>query len=77
MVMFISFKLEDAETWYSNLEWEALAVIRCLAEVRWMVISSPYPTLVYTNHEALQVLLTGLDNDAHGRIALRRRLIIN
>ena len=34
-----------------------------------MVISSPYPILVCTDHEALQVLLTGLDNDAHGRIA--------
>ena len=69
MVMFISFKLEDAETRYSNSEREALAVIRCLAEVRWMVISSAYPILVYTDHEALRVLLTGLDNDAHGRIA--------
>ena len=69
IIMFISFKLEDAETRYSNSEREALAVIRCLAEVRWMVISSPYPVLVYTDHEALRVLLTGLDNDAHGRIA--------
>ena len=69
MIMFISFKLEDAETRYSNSEREALAVIRCLAEVRWMVISSSYPILVYTDHEALWVLLRGLDNDAHGRIA--------
>ena len=69
MIMFISFKLEDAETRYSNSEREALAVIRCLAKVRWMVISSLYPILVYTDHEALRVLLTGLDNDAHGRIA--------
>ena len=34
-----------------------------------MVISSLYPILVYTDHKALLVLLTGLDNDAHGRIA--------
>ena len=68
IVMFISFKLEDAETRYSNSEREAL-VIRCLAEVCWMVISSPYPTLVYTDHEVLRVLLTRLDNDAHGQIA--------
>ena len=33
-----------------------------------MVITSPYPILVYTDHEALKVLLTGLDNDAHGHI---------
>ena len=69
MIMFISFRLEDAETRYSNSEREALAVIRCLAEVRWMIIASEYPTLVYTDHEALKVLLTGMDNDAHGRIA--------
>ena len=34
-----------------------------------MVIASPYSILVYTDHEALKVLLTGIDNDAHGRIA--------
>ena len=69
MIIFMLFKLEDAEMRYSNSEREALAVIRCLAEVCWMVMSTPYPTLVYTDHEALRVLLTGLDNDAHGRIA--------
>ena len=69
MIMFISFRLEDAETRYANSEREALAVIRCLAEVRWMIIASEPPTLVYTDHEALKVLLMGMDNDAHGRIA--------
>ena len=69
IIMFISFKLADAETRYSNSEREALAVVRCLAEVRWMVIASEYPIFVYTDHEALRVLLTGIDNDAHGRIA--------
>jgi len=34
-----------------------------------MVIASEYPVFVYTDHEALRVLLTGIDNDAHGRIA--------
>ena len=69
IIMFISFKLEDPETRYSNSEREALTMVRCLAEVKWMVVASEYPTLVYTDHEALKVLLTGLDNDAHGRIA--------
>ena len=32
-------------------------------------MASLYPTLVYTDHEGLKVLLTGPDNDAHGRIA--------
>ena len=69
IIMFISFRLSDAESRYSNSEREALAVIRCLAEIRWMVIASPYPIYVYTDHEALKTLLTGTDNDAHGRIA--------
>ena len=34
IIMFLSFRLSDAETRYSNSEREALAVIRCLAEVR-------------------------------------------
>jgi len=69
VIMFISFKLADAETRYSNSEREALAVVRCLAEVRWMVIASEYPVFVYTDHVALRVLLTGIAKDAHGRIA--------
>jgi len=68
-IMFISFKHADAETRYSNSEREALAVVRCLAEVRRMVIASEYPVFVYTDHEALRVLLTGIANDAHCRIA--------
>lgn len=67
--MFISFRLAEVESRYSNSEREALAVIRCLAEVRWMIIASAYPVFVYTDDEALKTLLTRLDNDAHGRIA--------
>jgi len=67
--MFISFCLTDVETRYSNSVREALAIIRCPAEIKWMVIASDYPVLVYTDHSALKTLLTGLDNDAHGPIA--------
>ena len=69
IIMFLSFRLSDAETRYSNSEREALAVIRCLAEVTWMVIASLYLVMVYTDHEALKMILTGADNEAHGRIA--------
>jgi hypothetical protein len=69
IVMFMSFKLSDAESRYSNSEREALAVVRNLAEVRWLITASPHPTMVYTDHEALKTLLVGVDNDAHGRIA--------
>ena len=53
MIMFISFWLEDVETCYANSERKALAVVWCLADVRWMVISSPYLIYIYTNYEAL------------------------
>jgi hypothetical protein len=69
IVMFMSFRFKDAETRYSNSEREALAVVRGLAEVKWLVSGSPYPTMVYTDHEALKTLLVGSENDAHGRIA--------
>ena len=42
IIMVLSFRLSDAETRYFNSEREVLAVIRYLAEVRWMVISVRY-----------------------------------
>ena len=32
-------------------------------------MASKHPVLVYTDHSALRTSLTGLNNDAHGRIA--------
>ena len=69
IIHFISFRLESAETRYTNPEREALAVMKGLAEVKWLIVASPYPTIVYTDHQALKTLLTGPANDSHGRIA--------
>ena len=69
IIHFISFRLESAETRYTNPEREALAVMKGLAEVKWLIVASPYPTIVYTDHQALKILLTGPANDSHGRIA--------
>ena len=66
MVIFISKRLADAETRYTTTEQEALAVVRCLAEVRWLVLGARFPTKVYTDHSALITLLK--HDDAHGRI---------
>lgn len=68
IVMFLSFRLSDAETRYNTTEREALAVVRCLAEVRWLVMGSPYPTKLYTDHTALVSILKQ-GGDAHGRIS--------
>lgn len=60
IVMFLSFKLQDAETRYVNSERECLAIVKCLAEVRWLVMGSKYPVLVYSDHIALKsVFSTG------------------
>ena len=68
IIMFLSYRLNDAETRYSNTEHECLAVVRCLAEVRWLVMGSRTPTMVYTDHQALKSILT-LGTDRHGQIA--------
>ncbi len=66
--MFMSFRLEDTETRYNITEREALAVVRCLAELRWLVTGSEYPTKLYTDHSALECIFTQ-ELDAHWRIA--------
>ena len=54
IVMFILFRLGDAETRYGNSERECLAVLKCLAETKWLTQESPYPIFVYTDHKALE-----------------------
>jgi hypothetical protein len=66
-VMFMSFRLSDAETRYHTTEREALAVVRCLEEVHWLVLGATYPVKLYTDHQALTTILQG--NDARGCIA--------
>ena len=50
IIMFISFHLADAETRYGTTDREALAIVQCLAKVQWLVIRSPYPVKLYTDH---------------------------
>ena len=69
IIQFMSFRLEDAETRYTNLELEALAVVKGRAEVKWLAVASLYPVMVYTDHQALKTILMKSANDSHGRIA--------
>ena len=46
LVIFMSYKLIDTESRYSNSERECLAIVRCLAEVRWLVVGNAYPVLI-------------------------------
>ena len=54
IIMFMSFRMTDAESRYVNSERECLAVVRCLAEVKWLVIGNKHPVILYSDHEALQ-----------------------
>lgn len=65
--MFISQRLSDVERRYLNTEREALSVLRALEEVRWLVVGSPYPVKVYTDHSALLSILRG-EGSHQGRI---------
>lgn len=67
IIIFMSFRLEDAETRYGTTEKEALAVVRCLAKVRWLVTGSKYPTKLYTDHSASKSIFTQ-GSDAHEKI---------
>jgi len=67
IVMFISKPFTKPETRYSATEREALAVVRALEEVHWLILGSPFSTKVYTDHKTLIWLLQ--KDDAHGRIA--------
>ena len=64
-IMFLSYKLVNAETRYSNSERECLSIVRCLVEVRWLVIGNQYPVLAYTDHQALTTILTK-GQEGHG-----------
>lgn len=55
--MFISFWLEDAETWYDTTEREALIVVWYLVKVRWTVTENKYPTKLYIEYSALESIL--------------------
>jgi hypothetical protein len=60
IVQFISKAFTDPETRYHTTEREGLAVIRCLEEVRWLVMQAmDVPVMVYTDHKALLSILDG------------------
>ena len=60
IVQFISKKLTPEETRYHTTDREALAVVRCLEECRWLVMqAASIPVILYTDHKALLSILQG------------------
>ncbi len=50
IVLFMSFQFTDMQRPYHATEREALAVIKCLAECRWLVKGPSFPSMLYTDH---------------------------
>ena len=67
IVMFLSFRLENAEIRYFNSKRECLAVIKCLAEVKWLIIENDHSVLIYSNHETLKSIFV-IENTDQVRI---------
>lgn len=63
-IIFMSFKLSGSETRFVTGERETSAVVRGLAECRWLVIESPFPVMVYNDH---QNLLNTFSNDPEAK----------
>jgi hypothetical protein len=61
LVQSISKKFLDAKTHYHTTEWEALAIVRYLEEVRWLVNDNLHQKIVYTDHECLKTALKNHD----------------
>ena len=67
IVSFLSFQFTEVQQRYHTTERETLAVIKCLAEVRWLVKGPEYPIMLYTDHQALLKCLKS--EDSTGRLA--------
>lgn len=70
VVMYLLFVLTRAESNYQTIEKEALAVLMCVEECRWLIQGASYITIVYTDHFALTWLFGPSESaDPTGRIA--------
>ena len=67
IVSFLSFQFTEVQQRYYTTERETLAVVKCLAECRWLVKGLKNPIILYTDHQALLKCLKSEDNT--GRLA--------
>ena len=65
---FMSSRLRDAETRYSNSGRECYAIVKCLAQVRRLVMRSKHLVIVYTDSETLKPIFARAQTEK-GRIA--------
>ena len=67
IVSFLSFQFTEVQRRYHTTERETLAVVKSLAECRWLVKGPRYPIMLYTDHQALLKCLKS--EDSTGRLA--------
>ena len=67
IIMFLSHQFTPPQSRYHTTERESLSVVKCLAEIRWLVQGSRYPVKLYTDHQVLLKILKS--EDATGRIS--------
>jgi hypothetical protein len=58
IMMFMSFRLNDAKTRYSNTKIKCLAIINSLAKMKWLVLKSKWKIICITNHHVLNSIMT-------------------
>ncbi len=68
IMMFMSFRLSDAKTKYSNTKRECFAIVNVLTKIRWLIVESKWKIICYTNHHALNSIMTKKSNE-YDRIA--------
>lgn len=66
-VQFMSWRLNYAESRYTNSEREVPAVVKATQEIQWLVENSPFPVLVYTDHKTLIDTMKNLQ-ETHGKV---------
>jgi hypothetical protein len=57
-VMFMSFRLNDVETKYLNIEKKILIIVNALIEMRWLTMNNKWKIICYIDHHALNSIMT-------------------
>lgn len=56
IIMFLLFKLENAKIKYFNSKRKYLTVVKCLTEMKWLIIENNHSVMIYSNHDMLKFI---------------------
>jgi hypothetical protein len=74
IIMFMSFRLNDVETWYSNIERKCLIIMNALAKIRWLIVNNKWKIICYIDHHVLNSIMTKKSNEYERIIIWQDRL---